>query len=636
MNILGYNLKIRQQMLVFFLIFAIVPSLLITVFTQTTNNRTVTESKNELSSLQIKTLAGIASQYSNIVNNWVGQNSKTVNIISQDPLIRENLLLLNNYSQRYNAIEKINSLFSTWVDSSSAIQEMILLNYTNGDVLISKSSYGIDNTTTNKFSSNYFIGAKANQGLNISTDRVYFEQTYLSTTTNSLVMDFSKVLRPTSSNSTEPTEILVAEINPTSLFNLIAPRDADGKPSNTFYNTIGLGQTGEIFLVNMHGLAISRSRFDVSDTNFILHQSFTSIPAFEKAINQGYVNSMMLNYLGNKVYGVFTYLGTNTVSTDLRSSYLINQLSYNLPWVLVVEIDVSEVLAPVTMIQNQQSNSLVYISGMILVLGIIVTAISLFISNSFSKPIVKLSATSKKLSEGDLTINIESTNKKDEIGELENSFEKMIDFIKSPIKSISTIAKLLASSAQEMASSSEEVNASSEEMSSISQQISKGAQNQTEQLSGAINDVQNIKNQFSEKLKNITIASELIEAISSQVNMLSLNASIEAARAGEYGRGFSVVADNIRRLADDTKSSVEKVTSIINDLTTTMNSGMEKISTSVTNVIAVAEETATGAEEASAATEEQAATMQELSASAQELAKISVELEEIVFKFKIE
>ena len=187
-----------------------------------------------------------------------------------------------------------------------------------------------------------------------------------------------------------------------------------------------------------------------------------------------------------------------------------------------------------------------------------------------------------------------------------------------------------------MASSSEEVNASSEEMSSVSQQISTEVQKQTEYLDRSMKQMQNIQNQFSEKITSIKIASDLIESISSQVNMLSLNASIEAARAGEYGRGFAVVADNIRQLADEAKSSVGKVNGIIGDLTLTITEGMNSLSSSFVNITTVAEETASSVEEASAATKEQAAVMEELSASAQELAKISSDLENIVIKFKLE
>lgn len=124
--------------------------------------------------------------------------------------------------------------------------------------------------------------------------------------------------------------------------------------------------------------------------------------------------------------------------------------------------------------------------------------------------------------------------------------------------------------------------------------------------------MEDIPKQFSEKIGDIKITSDLIESISTQVNMPALNASIEAGQTGEYGPGFAVVADNIRRLADDAKTSVDKVNLIIEVQPLTITGGMTSLNSSIVNVTSVSEETSSGAEETSATTEEQAATMEGL------------------------
>ena len=251
------------------------------------------------------------------------------------------------------------------------------------------------------------------------------------------------------------------------------------------------------------------------------------------------------------------------------------------------------------------------------------------------KPIKELDRVTKLLSEGTLA-EFDLHPRSDELGQLEKSFEQMNKNFRSIIMQINSAINLLASSTDQLASSSEEVNASSEEISAITQRISQSAQIQNKKFNELIDLSNTLKTVFDEKINEINQTSMLIENLASQVNMLSLNASIEAARAGEYGRGFSVVADNIRRLADDSRSSVNKVQNTINTLRQTLASNISFLIESIDSVTALAHDTASGSQEASAATEEQAATMQEISASAQELATLTKNLEGTVNLFKLQ
>ncbi len=274
----------------------------------------------------------------------------------------------------------------------------------------------------------------------------------------------------------------------------------------------------------------------------------------------------------------------------------------------------------------------------VVILGIVISAIiGLSISSSISNPLTNLTKSSKDIASGDLTVDIQSAHisRLDEIGELATHFNQMVTYLKDTVKEISNVVTSLSSAAQEMATSAEEVNSSSEEISAISQQMAKGAVDQSNQINESVKIALELKKDFEEKITNINQTSSLIENISNQVNMLALNASIEAARAGEYGRGFSVVADNIRKLADDSKSSVVKVSTIIESLKVSLSKSIDSLTGSIEKIASVTEETSSGAEESSSATEEQAATMEEIAASAQELAVIAGNLEAILKKFKI-
>jgi methyl-accepting chemotaxis protein len=278
-------------------------------------------------------------------------------------------------------------------------------------------------------------------------------------------------------------------------------------------------------------------------------------------------------------------------------------------------------------------------SFVLLIIGIITLSILIYIfSRNFTKPILEISNLTNKLKENDLTIDLNKLHSlnNDEIGSLANSFTQMVENLKANLRSISNISTTISESAQMMATSSEEVNASSEEISSISQQMSRGAQDQTLKINESLKKVTELKNKFNQKYSEIKNVSGLMENITRQINMLALNASIEAARAGEYGRGFSVVAENIRKLADDAKASILTIDVSINDLNVSLGSAITDVSKLIEQVAVVSEQATSGSEEASAATEEQAATMQEMSASAQELSNISNNLEQLVRVFKID
>ena len=146
--------------------------------------------------------------------------------------------------------------------------------------------------------------------------------------------------------------------------------------------------------------------------------------------------------------------------------------------------------------------------------------------------------------------------------------------------------------------------------SAIQQLTSSAAQihGNEQELNTALKEVY----KFSDDINEVSV---LIKAIAEKTNMLGLNAAIEAARAGEVGRGFSVVANEIRKLSEQTKSSVPK----IKELT-------DNIKNKVNDAARISETTLEASQEQSAATEEITASIEEISSLAQELNKISQDL----------
>ena len=370
---------------------------------------------------------------------------------------------------------------------------------------------------------------------------------------------------------------------------------------------------------------------------------------------------------------------------------------------------------------------------------IMLVSIVLFFNKWIIRPIKIMSDKAIAVSNGDLNVKIQYSSK-DELGILANSFSIMIDNLKELIykikeksddmESYSTSIKV---SSKETSKSAEEIAINIQDMASGSTKLAEDADN-LKNLSAQLNDIsgdvkesfniasQKSMNSYNAALNgndylNSTIAEldkitetvefatksiqnlgkrsqqigtivEVIHGIASQTNLLALNAAIEAARAGEYGQGFSVVAQEIRKLAEESSVSAKKITSLIEDIVSetqvsvqsmefneeeikkqvenikgagdelnkivkhteeTANEleGVEKVTNllidtsdkleqMVYNLSSISEENAAATEEIAASTEEQTATMEELAATSDMLKDISENLINSVNEFKLD
>lgn len=271
--------------------------------------------------------------------------------------------------------------------------------------------------------------------------------------------------------------------------------------------------------------------------------------------------------------------------------------------------------------KNAVTDQIIRLGIIILIITICLLAVAIIISlkfiNAIVKRIEKIKYSIKSIEEGDLA-QVCDVDSDDEIGDISKSINSMCQNMKKLVSKIGEVADTIKSATELISKSANEVSASSEEISKTVEGIASGASAQAEEahnalditsmLADKINDMRErssitvnnteemkIKNEdgikhigtlkekfdknseasmkvvedikvLSQKSKSIEMIVDAIGSISKQTNLLALNAAIEAARAGEAGRGFTVVAEEVRKLATQSQSAAEEIQTIINDI----------------------------------------------------------------------
>jgi len=499
---------------------------------------------------------------------------------------------------------------------------------------------------------------------------------------------------------------------------ILGKKQPDGtRPIN---KTIDLGKNGYFFVLDEQGIMIAHPKLEGQNT-------------WELRSADGFPFVQALIHAGKKEGGGFTYYDFNLPRSEkVAPKVSFTEMDPHWGWIVGAGSYMQD--------YNSKANEIVIVLvGTMVICWIAGVVVALLFARHISRPIIRMSELMRKVTRGDLQLEPLVVRNRDEIGMLAEDFNTMNAQLRTMISQFASGAEQVAATSQQLLAGAEQTQQATEQIAISIQDVSAGAERQVSSIIRAseivadmadgTNDIAVNMQAVADSSREATLLSQsghdviratidqmtlvnqkvsttagvvntlgnksmeigqivsLITDIASQTNLLALNAAIEAARAGEQGRGFAVVADEVRKLAEQSGHAAGNISLLIQEIQTgtreavaAMEDGtaavgegivmvnraghaftdilqaVENVSrqtqevsaaveairskaqamvSSMDDISHVAELASANAQNVAGAAEEQNASMEEIAAAANTLSKMAEELQATVMAFRL-